>query len=409
MGKKGKKKADGSAKGKKKKGGKKGKKAGEPQMTWKEALLGYQINIKEKQMEDIRYELRALEEKNLRHKERNERLREEQSVHIKNMLKQAEEIDKKLAEEDVITKEQVIATMMENWESERSENQSIADLKAQIARKESEIIIEEKQVDYWKQYQVRGQVDHSKQILLLEQELVDMQNTFDEMASHLERTLELAKSEITSKTKDTLEKQKFIATEKAMAKMDKYSRQEVLDNDWLRREVEMHQKEVGQLLVEVESLEKKNLAMMGDLFECQVDDLRISRDFFLTQFKDGENLDETGLLEMDLGNIDFKRYASKLTKGIDEIEAKPHDENEENDEQEYDPFDSHLHFDDEDFDDYLQLGPLELKLLSISGRQMPITQREPSDMFEGAEDQVNGKWPVTGPMIQNTLKGSARA
>jgi len=42
MGKKSKKDADGSAKGKKKKGGKKGKKGGEPPMTWKEALLGYQ-------------------------------------------------------------------------------------------------------------------------------------------------------------------------------------------------------------------------------------------------------------------------------------------------------------------------------------------------------------------------------
>jgi hypothetical protein len=43
-------------------------------------------------------------------------------------------------------------------------------------------VIEQKQVEYWKQYQSKGRVDHRKQIMLLEQELIDMQSTFDEMA-----------------------------------------------------------------------------------------------------------------------------------------------------------------------------------------------------------------------------------
>ena len=46
-----------------------------------------------------------------------------------------------------------------------------------------------------------------------------------------------AKTEIAEYTESKLDKQKYLATEKAIAKMDKYSRQEVQDNDWLKREV----------------------------------------------------------------------------------------------------------------------------------------------------------------------------
>jgi len=56
--------------------------------------------------------------------------------------------------------------------------------------------------------------------------------------AHLERTLFTAKEEVGKHTEDTLDKQKDLASEKAMAKMDKYSRQEVLDNDWLKQEVQ---------------------------------------------------------------------------------------------------------------------------------------------------------------------------
>ena len=39
-------------------------------MDWKIHRCHFRINIKERQLEDVRYELRALEEKNERHKER---------------------------------------------------------------------------------------------------------------------------------------------------------------------------------------------------------------------------------------------------------------------------------------------------------------------------------------------------
>jgi len=42
------------------------------------------------------------------------------------MLRQAEEVEKKLAEEEVVDKSLVIKAMMENWEAERREEKNIA-------------------------------------------------------------------------------------------------------------------------------------------------------------------------------------------------------------------------------------------------------------------------------------------
>ena len=58
----------------------------------------------------------------------------------------------------------------------------LTDLKEQIARTQTEIVKEQRQASYWNEYKNRGQQDHKKQIRLLEEELVDMQRSFDEMA-----------------------------------------------------------------------------------------------------------------------------------------------------------------------------------------------------------------------------------
>ena len=42
-------------------------------------------------------------------------------------------------------------------------------------------------------------------------------------------------------------------------------------------QVEIHKREVDELLHQVEEIEQENLGIMSELFECTVDDLKISR------------------------------------------------------------------------------------------------------------------------------------
>ncbi|XP_077864297.1 coiled-coil domain-containing protein 83-like [Saccoglossus kowalevskii] len=181
MGKKGKKKSGGGGgkKGGKKKSGK--KKTASDQMTFKEAMLGYQISIKEKAVEEFMFEIKQLEEKNQRHKERNERLKEEQMYHIKTLLKQAKEREKELEQATVVGKEQVEMTMKEKWRIAREEEQKLVALKEDIVVAEIKVEDTSKEVVIWEDYKNTGQHRHAKVIKILEQELVDMQNSFDEM------------------------------------------------------------------------------------------------------------------------------------------------------------------------------------------------------------------------------------
>ncbi|XP_033741617.1 coiled-coil domain-containing protein 83-like [Pecten maximus] len=427
----------GKKKGKKGKGGgKKGGKKKEAQMTAKEAILAYQIGIIEKKLEDVMFESRGWEDKNHRHEERNEKLLSEQELLIKHLLKQAKEVEKYFENEEVKTRDDVVLTMKDKWGRQRQKENELAELKKLIAQTEGEITMQEKEVELWLAFRDKGDMEQKKQIQLLKDELVDMEISFGDMKNHLERSQEQATAEINHHTEETVDKQKYLASEKAIGQLDKYSRQEVLDNDWLRREVEIHKAESADLRKEVEELEKANLLVMADLFECKIEDLKVSRNFFLTQFEEGgENLDQTGILEMDLAQISIndtstddtsnlaikeagetmpERCGSATQRAVEKkvfsLAAPPfieHDGDSSSDDDESVDTDllDNMYFEEEDFSDYLKLGPLEMKLLNVSGVQMPIHIPQALTAEEAAaKDCKPDSWPVTHPMLREVAR-----
>ncbi|XP_045197458.2 coiled-coil domain-containing protein 83-like isoform X2 [Mercenaria mercenaria] len=424
--------------GAKKKGGKKGKKGGkkgkkgkkskEPQMTAKEAILAYQINVIEKKLEDVMYETRGWEEKNKRHQERNDKLKEEQELLIKHLLKQAKDTDKLFAGEEVKHKDDVIVAMHDKWDKERNRGKQIEELKKVIAETEAEIAKQAKQVDYWTKYKDTGQHDHATLVRTLEQEVDDMSTSFNEMKeprqiaiyhSHLDSSLAKTKDEIEKYTEEKVDQQKHRASEKAINQMDKHSRQEVLDNDWLKREVQIHRRETEDLIKEVEDIERGNLEIMAELFECKIEDLKISRNFYLTQFGEGENLDEDGILEMDLKQLSIEqsggdqasieRPMSATHRAVQDkvfslVQASIQEDEESDTESVDTDLLDNMFYEEENWGDYLQLGPLELKLLNVTGQQMPIHIPRQLDEEELKVKDCNpDQWPVTQPMLKDII------
>lgn len=420
----------------KKGGGKKGKKGGkkskEPQMTAKEAILGYQIGIIEKKLEDVMYETRGWEEKNKKLTDRNATLLDEQEVLIKHLLEQAKIADQYFSEEEIKRREDVILCMKDKWDRQRELEREIEGVKKQIASVEEEIRLVQKEVDYCKNYRDVEQHKNKKRINLLEADIEDMEASFQEMKTHLEKSNERSKNEISSRTESMLDKQKDLATQKAISKLDKYSQREVLDNEWLTREVNLHRKDTEALREKVEGLEKGNLEIMAELFECKIEDLKISRKFFLTQFEENENLEETGVLEMDLGNLSINdrttskqmvlydsgdgdgavykpvvRPKSATQRAVEEkvfslarsmtVESDEDSDNVSDDTELLD----NMFFEEEDWNDYLQLGKVELKLLNVTGQQMPIhVPIQPSEAEIQAKQCNPDTWPVTQPMLK---------
>ncbi|XP_041463628.1 coiled-coil domain-containing protein 83-like [Lytechinus variegatus] len=439
-------KKKGKKSGKKSGKGKKEKKEKEPQMTIREAILAYQINVKENALEEFMYEIKGLEEKRQRNKERNERLKEEQLYHIKTLLKQAKERDQELEQVTVINKEQVEVALKEKWRSCKEEEKAIEDMKNKISETIKQYEEDLIQVKKWTEYKNKGSIEHATHIKLLQEELEDMQKNFEEMRAHLERTLNIAKEEIKKETTERLDEQKYIASEKAIKTLDKFSAQEVIDNDWLKKELELHTEETISLQGEVERLERENLTVMSDLFDCRIEDLKISRKFYLTQFEDNEDLNDGGILEFDLAKSAIsqgdvpppmaitqgprkqrpqsatqraveQKVFSLLPREQDQAASEEEgygDRGEEvfaqhsGEEEEYlGGLDNYLNFDDEDFDDYLKLGPLELKLLSIEGHAKPIHEHKKlSVKEEQAKLSAPDVWPVTGDMLRSATRTS---
>lgn len=415
-------------------------------MSCKEAILAYQINIKEKALEDVRYELKILDDDNLRLQERNRQLKQEQVVLMDELMKATKELDKR---DTQVTKDEVIAQMKDNWAMRARNAQTLEELNGSLVEKDQEIALQRRLVEYWKDYRDRGQHDHDKQIRLLEESVTDLQETFETMSGHMVNSLAKDKEEIEKNTLQVLDRHKYIATEKAIAKMDKYSRREVIDNDWLLREIEMHRRETMDLFKVAEKLEEENLRTLSELFQCQMEDLRVSRTFFMTQFLGADDvLDENSILEIDLAKLKFEetdfsvpfhekdaqkkvRPKSAMQKAIEDKvfslqstvinreedeEEKYYEEEDEDGRIDFDgisrpegsddgdPFAEYLHLDDDDFDDYLRLGPLELKLLNVTGEKLSL--HKPSSP---SVDELRAKlfrpdeWPVTRPMLMDVL------
>ena len=52
-------------------------------------------------------------------------MKHEQTLYMKNLLQQAKDFEKKLANEDVVEKEAVVHVMMEGWEASKQEERDI--------------------------------------------------------------------------------------------------------------------------------------------------------------------------------------------------------------------------------------------------------------------------------------------
>ncbi|PVD28627.1 hypothetical protein C0Q70_11221 [Pomacea canaliculata] len=230
----------------------------------------------------------------------NENLKAEQKLLWQDLLENARAVARVFENEEIVTYKEVVDAMKEKWSRQRQREKEIQDLKSQIARKMVEIEEMQQEVNVWLAYRDAGRHVHDTEIRILEQELRDLQTSYEDMSTTLEKSFLASKTEVEKYTDQTLALQKDKASDKAMSCLDKKDRQEVLDNDWLKKEVQIHRFETAKVRERVEDLERTNLEMMSDLFDCTVEDLKISRNFFLTQCENAENLESAGLLEMDL-------------------------------------------------------------------------------------------------------------
>ncbi|XP_049746648.1 coiled-coil domain-containing protein 83 [Elephas maximus indicus] len=387
-----------------------------------EALLDYHCQIKENAVERFMVQLKKLREKNQKYHERNKRLKDEQIWHIKNLLKELGEDKSKGV--PVVTREDVEEAMKEKWKFERDQEQNLKDMRMQISNAEKLFLEKLSEKEYWEEYKNVGSEKHAKLITSLEKDINTVKENARKMSEQYKITLEDARKKIIRETLLQLDQKKEWATQNAVKFIDKGSYREILENDWLKREIAIHRKEVEELENAIHELEEENLVLIDQLFNCRLVDLNISRRLYLTQAAGQEVPPEETALEFpevlnearsklqheqlkmkDVMIPLMESSASHINRedSIKEFHLKIDEKDISSTEFGTSEMKYLLYEDEQDFKDYVNLGPLEVKLMTVESKKMPIHFQEKELPVKFYEDISSPQRLITYKMMKSFL------
>nr|XP_011717602.1 coiled-coil domain-containing protein 83 isoform X3 [Macaca nemestrina]XP_028689724.1 coiled-coil domain-containing protein 83 isoform X3 [Macaca mulatta] len=369
------------------------------------------------------FQIKTLREKNQKYHERNSRLKEEQIWHIRHLLKELSE--EKAEGLPVVTREDVEEAMKEKWKFERDQEKNLRDMRMQISNAEKLFLEKLSEKEYWEEYKNVGSERHAKLITSLQNDINTVKENAEKMSEHYKITLEDARKKITKETLLQLDQKKEWATQNAVKLIDKGSYLEIWENDWLKKEVAIHRKEVEELENAIHELEAENLVLIDQLFNCRLVDLKIPRRLYLTQAAGLEVPPEEMPLELPETHIEEKSELQPIEvesrdlmsssdesstlhlsheNSIEDLQYVKTDK-EENSCTEFGDTDMKylLYEDEKDFKDYVNLGPLGVKLMSVESKKMPIHFQEKEIPVKLYKDVRSPESRITYKMMKSFL------
>ncbi|XP_032751830.1 coiled-coil domain-containing protein 83 [Rattus rattus] len=388
-------------------------------MPVSEALLDYHREIKENAVERFTFHIRKLRDKNQKYLERNRRLKEEQNWHLKNLIKELK--DEKLDVVQPITREDVEEAMKEKWKFERDQEAHLKEMRVQISEAEKLFLEKLSEKEYWEEYKNVGSAQHAELILSLQNDIDTVKENAEKMSEQYKVTLEDTRKKIIRETLILLEQRKEWATQNAVRFIDKNNYREIWENDWLKKEIKIHRKEVEELETCIHQLEEENLLLIEQLFNCRLVDLKIPRKLYITQAAGLQVTPEDESLNLpdaDTAPEENLQLPSKeesddrldlllgSSYGISTPDSQPKKtgSKEGSCTEIEDPIVKYLVQEDEqDFKEYVNLGPLALKLMSVQGKKMPIHFQEKEIPIEFYEDMRNPESHITHKMMKTFL------
>nr|BAK63559.1 coiled-coil domain-containing protein 83 [Pan troglodytes] len=387
-----------------------------------EALLDYQCQIKEDAVEQFMFQIKTLRKKNQKYHERNSRLKEEQIWHIRHLLKELSE--EKAEGLPVVTREDVEAAMKEKWKFERDQERNLRDMRMQISNAEKLFLEKLSEKEYWEEYKNVGSERHAKLITSLQNDINTVKENAEKMSEHYKITLEDTRKKIIKETLLQLDQKKEWATQNAVKLIDKGSYLEIWENDWLKKEVAIHRKEVEELKNAIHELEAENLVLIDQLFNCRLVDLKIPRRLYLTQAAGLEvppeemslelpetHIEKSELQPTEVESRDLMSSSDESTilhlsheNSIEDLQYVKIDK-EENLCTEFGDTDMKylLYEDEKDFKDYVNLGPLGVKLMSVESKKMPIHFQEKEIPVRLYKDVRSPESHITYKMMKSFL------
>ncbi|XP_015707920.1 coiled-coil domain-containing protein 83 isoform X2 [Coturnix japonica] len=375
--------------------------------VFQETLLEYLIDKKETAIDKALSDLKKVEKQNKEYNERNDKLKEEQQAQIKRLIRRIEEKEKERDAKEVVTRDDVEASLKENWQYVKDKEQILKDVRLQTEETDQRLSVKQSERDYWLEYKNVGSKTDANMIKSLKKDIKEVKDEFQRVAGYYRNALKEMKEENDNLVEMHVKKNKEQAPENAVRYLDKSSCKEVEENVWLKEEVKLYRKKVSDLKASVRLLEEENISLVRKLMDKRIQNLRVPRHLFLGQaagLQDGSLQDEIKAEEHreHSAKTDGKETLRRAivpcqkTKAFPKVQHKTEivkswDGDEELQETSLTPILNSLFEIERDFQEYLKLGPLVSDPVYVVGRSMPIHTEEETSSKSRLEGDYSGE------------------
>nr|XP_009303624.1 coiled-coil domain-containing protein 83 isoform X2 [Danio rerio] len=250
-----------------------------------EAFIQFQIEIKRKEIQDIKDEIHQLEDKRqklmkevsgdfvkmmimkrMKHVYlQQEELREEQAKHAREQRRRMKEMEENLEKKEREDQELLKETTQESMKLKHKQEKELEELCCKLARLQVEVEKQTGERDAWLQYKTEGSMKDQQKIQKLEKRTILSQITFHDISEHFQKSLVVAKEEQQQNLAQSLEEKIQFATTKETELLDEASITELQETEWLKEQVPIYIDKVTVLESIVQNLQEENLKHINTL------------------------------------------------------------------------------------------------------------------------------------------------
>ncbi|NXL90304.1 CCD83 protein, partial [Alectura lathami] len=175
----------------------------------------------------------------------------------------------------VVTRADVEESLKDTWQYARDKEQILKDLRFQTEEVGQQLSVKQAERDHLLEYKNVGSKTDANRIESLVKDIKEVEDDFRRASEYYRNALKAMKEEDDALVEMHMKKSKEQAPESAVRYLDKSSCREIEENEWLKEEIKLYQKEVRDLKASVQRLEEENIALVTKLMDIKTQNLRI--------------------------------------------------------------------------------------------------------------------------------------
>ncbi|NXG59516.1 CCD83 protein, partial [Hemiprocne comata] len=172
----------------------------------------------------------------------------------------------------VVTRDDVEESLKAVWQYEKDKEQLLKDMQSQVEETEQRLSVKKDERDYWLEYKNVGSKTQANKIMNLEKDIKEVKDDLHRATEYYRNTLKAMKEENDRQVLKHMKLSKEQAPENAVRYLDRNSLREIEENEWLKAEIKIYQKEVSDLKASIQHLEEENISLVTKLIDGRLQD-----------------------------------------------------------------------------------------------------------------------------------------